>query len=224
MYPSIVYEDVVHFKVGVLAGFLILELDECVLERVARDLIPDDFAAFNFSEPTENYFQVVISGDGIQLTNEQDVFRRSNISVREITYDFQDCCSCLGLAFLQHFLDFLRCFSFRIVDVFVGTNSAIFQTFRVRRWRSTWNLKAAGIVEGVFQDDCVCYSDVLVGTVLFIHDCFVEFAQHLESWEGKRRKSFSVRNFTFLLAALIKWNSGMVDKRPSDMKGQIFQL
>ena len=36
----VVNENVVHLEVGGLAGLLVLELDKCVLQRVARFLVP----------------------------------------------------------------------------------------------------------------------------------------------------------------------------------------
>ena len=44
MYSVVVNENVLHLEVGLLAVFLVLELNEGVLQAVSRLLIPDDFA------------------------------------------------------------------------------------------------------------------------------------------------------------------------------------
>lgn len=40
----VVNQDSLHFEVGLFAVFLILELDECVLQAVPRPFVSDDFA------------------------------------------------------------------------------------------------------------------------------------------------------------------------------------
>ena len=41
MDSAVVYQNVVHFEVCLLASLLIFELDECVLQRVASLFVPD---------------------------------------------------------------------------------------------------------------------------------------------------------------------------------------
>lgn len=44
MDPVVIYKDSLHFEVGLLAIFLVFELDEGVLETVPGPLVSDDLA------------------------------------------------------------------------------------------------------------------------------------------------------------------------------------
>ena len=50
----IVDQYALHLEVCLLAVFLLLEFDECVLQAVSRPLVPDDLTRQNFAESTEN--------------------------------------------------------------------------------------------------------------------------------------------------------------------------
>ena len=52
---AVVDEDVVHLEVGVLARLLVLELDEGVLQRVARLVVTDHLAAHHLKQCKEMF-------------------------------------------------------------------------------------------------------------------------------------------------------------------------
>ena len=54
---AVVDEDVVHLEEGVLALLRLLELDEGILQRLARLLVLDNLTADDRSEPREDDFQ-----------------------------------------------------------------------------------------------------------------------------------------------------------------------
>lgn len=56
----IVNQHALHFKVGLLAVLLVLKFDECVLQTVARALVPNHFARQDRSETTEDQLKVLI--------------------------------------------------------------------------------------------------------------------------------------------------------------------
>ena len=56
MYPSVIDKNVIHRQIGLFGILFVFVFDKCVAERVARLLIPYDFAAENFTESTENGF------------------------------------------------------------------------------------------------------------------------------------------------------------------------
>lgn len=98
MDAPVVNEDIVHFKIGCLARFLIFKLHKGVLQRVACLSISYHFAAFNNAKATKYDLQIVVRGHGIEFANEEYVFWRRHISIWQIAHDFQYCGTCFGLA------------------------------------------------------------------------------------------------------------------------------
>jgi hypothetical protein len=56
----IVYQDSLHLEIGLLAIFLILEFNKCILQTVASSFVSDDFARQDFPEPAEDQLQILI--------------------------------------------------------------------------------------------------------------------------------------------------------------------
>jgi hypothetical protein len=56
----VVNQHALHFKVGLLAVLLMLKLDECVLQTVARALVPNHLTGQDRSETTEDQLKVLI--------------------------------------------------------------------------------------------------------------------------------------------------------------------
>lgn len=125
MDSSVIDQNVVHLEVSVFARFLLLELDERVLQRVAARLVPDDFASLDFPESTENNLKIVVGCDGIQFAHEENILRWSDVSVWNVADNLQDRCSSLRFSLLQHFVDFRISLAMRIVDVLVRGDSSI---------------------------------------------------------------------------------------------------
>lgn len=67
---TVVDQHVVHLEVRVFARLLLLELDERVLQGVARHFVADHLARLDLAEAAEDDLQVVVGGDGIQLAHE----------------------------------------------------------------------------------------------------------------------------------------------------------
>lgn len=53
MYPMVIYENPLHFKVGLLTILLIFELDKCILKTVSGALVPYHLTGYDGAEPTE---------------------------------------------------------------------------------------------------------------------------------------------------------------------------
>lgn len=60
MDAMVVNQHPLHFEVGLLAVLLMLELDECVLQTVARALVPNHLAGQYRSKATEDQLKVLI--------------------------------------------------------------------------------------------------------------------------------------------------------------------
>lgn len=60
MDAMVVNQHALHFKVGLLAVLLIIKLDECVLQAVARALVPNHLARQDGSETTEDQLKILI--------------------------------------------------------------------------------------------------------------------------------------------------------------------
>ncbi len=61
----IVYQDPLHLEVCLLAVFLILKLNECILEAITGTLVSNDFARHYGSETVEDGVQILICWGGL---------------------------------------------------------------------------------------------------------------------------------------------------------------
>lgn len=77
----------------------------------------------NFSETTENYFQIFVVRDRIQFAHKQHIFRRSNVRVRYVTYDLQYCGSGFRFLVFLQFNDLFRGHPHGVIERLVCSDS-----------------------------------------------------------------------------------------------------
>jgi len=96
---AVVNKHRVHLGVCLLATLLVLELDEGVLQTVARLLVADNLAAENLAEATEDQFQIFVGGDWVQLADEEHVLWRLDLGKGQIAHHLkrQGLCGCFAL-------------------------------------------------------------------------------------------------------------------------------
>jgi hypothetical protein len=82
MDPAVVDEDGVHFEVSAFGIFLLVELDEGVLEAVSGLGVFDDFATEDGTESAEDELEVLGACDRVELADEQDVLRGRHLRER----------------------------------------------------------------------------------------------------------------------------------------------
>ena len=70
MDSSIVDKNVIHRQIGLLGILFVFVLDKGIAERVARLLVPHDFATEDFAESTEDGLQIFVRRHLIQFTDE----------------------------------------------------------------------------------------------------------------------------------------------------------
>lgn len=97
MNTPVVNQHIVHLEVRVLATLLVLKLNKSVLQRISGNLIPDDLAPNNLSEPAKDDLQIVVRRDRIQLAHKQHILRRRHIRIRNVPHNLQNRRSRLGL-------------------------------------------------------------------------------------------------------------------------------
>lgn len=170
MNTSVIDKHVVHLKVCVFARFLLLELNESILQRISTRFVSNDLTSFDHAEAAEDNLEIIIGGNGIELANEENVFWWSNISVGEISNDLQNGRSSLGFAFLKHFLNFSFSLSLCVVNVLISCDPSILKSLWCRRWASAWLFESSRVCVGVLQDNRVSDSDILEGPVFVIHN------------------------------------------------------
>ena len=78
----VVDKHVLHLEVSTFRVFLLIELDECILKRVARLLVSDHLAAQDLAKAREDELQVFASRDWIELADKENVFWRSDFCKR----------------------------------------------------------------------------------------------------------------------------------------------
>ena len=66
----------------------LIELNERILQRIARLLIPNDLTAHNSPKPRKDQLQILIPRHTVQFTNEQYVLRWANVGKGEISDHF----------------------------------------------------------------------------------------------------------------------------------------
>jgi len=85
----VVDEDIVHLDVGPFGRLALLELDEGVLQAVARLLVADHLAAPDLAKAGEDQLEVLAFGDLVQLAHEKDVLRRGHVGEGEVPDHFE---------------------------------------------------------------------------------------------------------------------------------------
>jgi len=82
MNSMIVNEHILHLEIRALRVPLVAVLYECVLQRVARPLVPNHLAAQQCPEPAENERERLIVRDGVEFADEKHILRRRNLRKR----------------------------------------------------------------------------------------------------------------------------------------------
>lgn len=75
----IVDQHTLHLEVRSLTVLLVGELDEGILQAVASFLVADDFAGKDLAKARKDELQILVSGDRVQLADEQDLLWRCHI-------------------------------------------------------------------------------------------------------------------------------------------------
>ena len=179
MDSSVVDEDVVHLEVSPLTGLRTVELYKGVLETVSGLLVSDHFTALNLPEPGENDLQVLISSDGVQFADEQNILRRSHISVGQISNHLQDGSSGFCLLVRQDLVNFLLRSSLEIIDIFISSDPGAGEHLCCRLWRILSQLETWRVIIGIVEDNSVGYPDVLVRPSLRVSDGVVQLVDDL---------------------------------------------
>lgn len=141
VYPSIVDQHVVHLEIRTFRVFFVFKLDKCVLQRIARLLVANDFATQDLAKAAKDQFEVLTSCDGVELAHEQHVFGWRNVCERQVSDHFerQRLRSCLS--FSSRFLDFFRV-RIRIFELFFVAYAQRSELRRCRRRRFWRNVEA----------------------------------------------------------------------------------
>ena len=179
MDSSVVDEDVVHLEVRPLTRLRTVELYKGVLETVSGLLVSDDFTALNLPEPGEDDLQILIRSHRVQFADEENVLRRSNLSIREISHHLQDGRPGFRLLIRQNLVNFLLSSALKIIDIFISSDPGAGQHLCARLWRILSQLETRGVIIGIVEDNCVGYPDVLVGPSLCISDGVVQLVDNL---------------------------------------------
>uniref|UniRef100_A0A2M3ZQD8 Putative secreted peptide n=1 Tax=Anopheles braziliensis TaxID=58242 RepID=A0A2M3ZQD8_9DIPT len=129
VYAPIVDQHVVHLEVGRFAGLFILELDERVLQRIARHLIADHLTADDLAEAAEYDLQIIVRRYRVELAHEQHVLGWRNVRIGDIADDLQNGGPRFRLPLGNHFRNLLLGLAVQIVNLFVGRNPATLQPF-----------------------------------------------------------------------------------------------
>ena len=85
---AIIDQDIIHLEVRCLTGLISVVSKKGIAQAVAGLLVPDDVARCDVAEAAKDCLQVFLSGDWIQLGNEQHVGWRLGIGFRQITNHF----------------------------------------------------------------------------------------------------------------------------------------
>ena len=87
---SVVYERSVHLEVCLRTRFDFLELDERIIERVARLIIANDRAFLDSAEAREDQLEVFVLRDRVELADEEHILGRRQVGVRQIAKHLED--------------------------------------------------------------------------------------------------------------------------------------
>lgn len=172
--PPIVYQHIIHFEVSIFARLLSGEFDESVLKRISRFSIPYHFTRLDLPEPTEYDLEIIVRRHRIQFANEEDVFRRRHLGVRNVPDHLQDSGSRFGFAVRLHLFYFDDVFAGDIVDFLIGGDAAALEPFGAGRGGPGGYPEPVRVREGVVEYDGVGDADVLVGAFVAVADGFVE--------------------------------------------------
>lgn len=132
MNAPIVNKHIIHLEIRILAALLVLKLNKSVLQRIARNLIPDDLAPDDLPEPAKDDLQIVVRRDRIQLAHKQHILRRRHIRIRNVPHNLQNRRPRLGLLLGQHLRNLLRRLPLRIINLLIRRNPSPNQPFRRR--------------------------------------------------------------------------------------------
>jgi hypothetical protein len=179
VYSSIIDENSLHLEVGCLAGALVFELDESILQAVARLLVAYDFARENRTETTEDEFEVGVGSDRVEFANKQDVLGWFDLGEGEITHHLEGQGLCTGFPlaanlFCGFFIDLLV-----QVDI-VGYPHGSKLSFG-RLWRLTGFVQAGRIGERVIKDHGVLNADVNQRISILVGDGTVDGLDGIET-------------------------------------------
>lgn len=161
MNAPVIDQDIVHLDVRPLCRLALLELDESILQAVARLLVADHLAAPDLAKAREDELEVLALGHLVQLAHKQDILGRGHVGEGEVADHLERERLRARLARPAGLLELLL--GARLLEGFLVADAEGGELGWCRDGRGWRDVEADGIVERVICDAGVGLACVMGG-------------------------------------------------------------